>query len=117
MYILQIATDTPTLLVNGDFWYSQTKVAYKQLQITANYADSTSDALAKLEQTSQTAAVATAVRNYASALETRGQTKMANMIRNKFVEKALTNSESLNSQATIQAINSGSPTAVLKIFQ
>lgn len=116
-YILQIATDVPSLTVNGDYWYSQSKVAYKSLQITASFADSTSDALAKLAQTSETASIATAVRDFTSKLESKGQTKTAQMIRNKFVEKALTNTDSLNSQATIQAINSGSPTAVLKIFQ
>jgi hypothetical protein len=103
--------------LNEGKWYSEDVIAYKTFVINANFAKSDADALAILAQDARTKSIATAIRDYTSKLEQKGLTKQASAIKQRFIEKAMTTNVSQNTQATIQAINSGSPTAVLKVFQ
>jgi hypothetical protein len=52
-----------------------------------------------------------------TALDAITLSEQASAIKQRFIEKAMTTNVSQNTQAAVQAINSGSPTAVLKVFQ
>lgn len=107
----------PSLLKFGNPYYSADKIAYITPSVNVSFAKNTSDAMSLLLQDAESRAVATAVRDYVQDLKQQGQTRTAQQIENAFVEKALSTSVSNNATATIQAINSGSPLSVLKIFQ
>jgi len=116
-YTVSLTSSVPTLLKNGVPFYSAERIGFSTPSLTLSFATSTSDAMSKLAQDSQTKAVAQAVREYTSYLKSHGQNDTASRIESAFVEKALTTNVSNTATATVQAINSGSPTAVLKIFQ
>ena len=82
-----------------------------------SYASSSQDAFTKLTQAQQSNSIAKSIRDYTNKLEQQGQSKTAAQIKSKFVEKSLTTGITQNANTVINAINSGSPTAVLKIFQ
>jgi len=107
----------PSLLKNGVAFYSTERIGFSTPTLTLSFATSTSEAMSKLSQDSETRAVAQAIREYTSNLKSSGQSEVATKIENAFVEKALTTNVSNTASATITAINSGSPTSVLKIFQ
>lgn len=107
----------PSLLKNGVPFYSAERIGFSTPSLTLSFATSTSEAMSKLIQDSQTRAVAQAIREYTSHLKSSGQSEVATKIENAFVEKALSTNVSNTASATITAINSGSPTSVLKIFQ
>lgn len=116
-YTISLTNSVPTLLKNGVPYYSAERIGFSTPSLTLSFATSTSEAMSKLMQDSQSRAVAQAVRDYTSRLKSQGQSDTASKIESAFVEKALTTNVSNTATATVQAINSGSPTAVLKIFQ
>ena len=116
-FTLILTNGIPTLLVNGTPYYSTGTIAHVTPSLNISYASSTQDAFTKLTQSGQSNSVAKSIRDYTNKLEQQGQTKMATKIKSKFVEKALTDGVTKNTNAVTNAINSGSPTAVLKIFQ
>ncbi|QOG13045.1 hypothetical protein [Arcobacter sp. FWKO B] len=107
----------PSLLKNGVAYYSADKIGFSTPTLTLAFANTTSEAMSKLLQDSESSAVAQAVREYTSTLRSQGQTKTASQIESAFVEKALTKNVNKDIAAVKQAIDSASPTSVLKIFQ
>jgi len=116
-YTLMLTSSVPTLLKNGMAYYSSTNIGFAKPTLTISFATNINNALSKLEQDQQSASVAKMIREYTSKLESEGKTKIAQKIKNKFVEKALTENVSNTSTAVVNAINSGSPIAVLNIFK
>ena len=116
-FTVVLTSSVPTLMKNGTAYYSSERVGYAQPTLTLSVATNDSDALSIVEQDTQSKAVAQAVREYTSKLEQSGQSEVASKIKTAMIEKALTSNLSTTANATVQAINSGSPTAVLKIFQ
>ena len=116
-YTLILTSSVPTLLKNGMAYYSSTNIGFSKPTLTITFATSTNDALSKLEQDQQTRSVAKMIREYTSKLESEGKTEIAQRIKNRFVEKALTTNVSNTTNAVVNAINSGSPIAVLHIFR
>jgi len=112
-----LTNSVPMLLKNGIPYYSSTKIGFSTPSLTLSFALNDSDALSKLEQDSNSKSVTKMIRQYTSYLEQKGQSEIASKIKNAMIEKALTSNLSTTASATIQAINSGSPTSVLKIFQ
>lgn len=116
-FTLVLTNGIPNLLVNGTAYYSSTTIAHITPTLNVSYASSTQDAFTKLTQSQQSNSIAKSIRDYTNKLEQQGQSKTASQIKSKFVEKSLTTGVTQNANAVISAINSGSPTAVLKIFQ
>ncbi|WP_331775011.1 hypothetical protein [Sulfurospirillum sp. 1612] len=116
-YTLQLTSSIPILFKNGSVLYSSDRVGYSTPLLTLAYATSTSNALSKLSQNSSTRSITNMVRRYTSHLKSIGKQQIAQKIENAFVEKSLTHNITNSASATVQAINSGSPLAVLKIFQ
>lgn len=116
-YTLQLTQSVPVLLKNGAVVYSAEKLGYNTPLISLSYANSNSEALSMLEQDSKTSSLTKTVRRYTSHLNSIGEQAMAQEIESKFIEKALTKNITNSATAAVEAINSGSPTAVLKIFQ
>jgi len=116
-YTLMLTSSVPTLLKNGTAYYSSANIGFTKPTLTISFATNTNDALSKLEQDQKSASVAKMIREYTSKLESEGKTEIAQKIKNKFIEKALTENVSNTSTAVVNAINSGSPIAVLNIFK
>lgn len=116
-YTLQLTQSVPALLKNGTVVYSAEKLGYNTPLISLSYANSNSEALSMLEQDSKTSSLTKTVRRYTSHLKSIGEQAMAQEIESKFIEKALTKNITNSATAAVEAINSGSPTAVLKVFQ
>jgi len=116
-YTLVLTSSVPTLLKNGMAYFSSTNIGFSKPTLSISFATNTNDALSKLEQDQQSTSVAKMIREYTSKLESEGKTKIAQKIKNRFIEKALTQNVQNMSTATVQAINSGSPVAVLNIFK
>jgi len=106
----------PSLIKNGVPYYSAERIGFSTPSLTVSFATSTSEAMSKLIQDSESRAVAQMIREYVSHLQSNGQSEVASKIESAFVEKALTLNVSRTATATVAAINSGSPTAVLKVF-
>lgn len=116
-YTLKLTDGIPILLNYGNNYYSQSSVKHITPIFTISFANSTSDAFSKLLQDSESRAVAEAVRDYTSKLRSQNQSETASKVEAAFVEKALTTNISLVANAATNAINSGNPLAVLKVFQ
>lgn len=117
-YTLILTNSVPTLLVDGSSWYSAQSVGHIQnASLNLSFANSMQDAFSKLTQNQASKSVAGMVRDYTNKLTQEGQSEVANAIKSKFVEKSLTTGTNKTASATVNAINSGSPTAVLKVFQ
>jgi len=115
-FTIALTSSVPTLLRNGAPYYSAEKIGFNTPSLTISFATNDSDAMSKVEQDTQSRSVALAIRQYTSHLEQQGQSEVASKIKTAMIEKALTSNLSNTANATIQAINSGSPTAVLRIF-
>jgi hypothetical protein len=116
-FTIVLTSSVPTLLRNGAPYYSAERIGFNTPSLTISFATNDSDAMSKVEQDSESRSVAQAVRQYTAHLEQQGQSEVASKIKTAMIEKALTSNLSTTASATVQAINSGSPTAVLKIFQ
>jgi len=116
-FTVSLTSSIPTLMRNGTPFYSAERIGYATPSLTLSFATNESDALSKIEQDTESKSVAQAVRQYTSYLEQQGQSEVASKIKTAMIEKALTSNLSTTASATVQAINSGSPTAVLKVFQ
>lgn len=116
-YVIMLTSSVPQLIKTGTVYYSAEKIGFGTPNLTISFATNSSQAIDKLVQDSQSKQVAQAVRDYVSDLRSKGQSKVASEIESAFIEKALTTNVSNTASATIQAINSGSPISVLKIFQ
>jgi len=116
-YTLVLTNALPNLYVNGVPYYSTSTAGYTKPMLNISYATSTNDAFSKLTQNQNSRTVSGMIRNYTNMLMQQGHSKIATKIRNKFVEKTLSKGTNTNVTATVQAINSGSPLAVLKLFQ
>jgi len=116
-YTLILTNALPNLLIDGAPYYSHNSMAFLTPSISISFATSTSNAFSKLAQNQQSNTIAGMIRDYTNKLEQRGESETATRIKNLFVEKTLNNSITHNTSAIVDAINSGSPLAVLKIFQ
>ncbi|SFP02263.1 hypothetical protein [Hydrogenimonas thermophila] len=116
-YSLILTGSVPTLLKNGMAYYSSTNIGFAKPTLTITFATNINDALSKLEQDQQTASIAKMIREYTSKLESQGKTEIAQKIKSKFIEKALTENVSNTASAVVNAINSASPVSVLNIFK
>ena len=116
-YTLVITNALPLLYINGASYYSATSVGFINPTLKISFATSTNDAFSKLAQNQDSRSVAGMIRDYTSKLVQQGHSDIATTIRNKFVEKSLNHGININATTTVQAINSGSPMAVLKLFQ
>ena len=116
-YVLVLTHSVPQLFVNGSLYYSAQEIRHTKPSLSVSVGSSISDTMSVLAQDSESAAVAEAVREYTSKLRSQGQTQTASQIETAFVEKALT--QNINKDITVvkQAIDSASPTAVLRVFQ
>jgi len=116
-FTVLLTNSVPTLLKNGVPFYSAEKIGFSTPSLVISFATNDNEALSKIEQDTQSKSVAKAIRAYTSYLEQHGQSKIASKIKTAMIEKAMTSNISNTANATIKAINSGSPTAVLRIFQ
>ncbi len=116
-YVLILTNSIPTLLKNGIPFYSGTNIGYSRPLLTVTFATNTNDAFTKLIQDQNTRTVAKLIRDYTSKLESKGKTKIAQEIKSKFIEKALNTNLQTSVNTVVNAINSGSPIAVLNIFK
>jgi len=117
VFTLKLTDSVPNLLINGYLYYSATNIGFTKPTLTLSFATNLSEALSLLEQNAETASIARMIREYCQKLESEGKTKIANEIKSKFVEKALTTNITIQTNAIVNAINSGSPIAVLNIFK
>jgi hypothetical protein len=117
IFTLKLTNSVPNLEINGYLYYSATNVGFTKPTLTLSFATNLNQALSILEQNAKTASIARMVREYCQKLESEGKTRIANEIKSKFVEKALTTNITTNTNAIVNAINSGSPIAVLNIFK
>ena len=117
IFTLKLTDSVPNLLINGYLYYSSSNIGFTKPTLTLSFATNLNEALSLLEQNAETASIARMVREYCQKLESEGKTKIANEIKSKFIEKALTTNVTTNTNAVINAINSGSPIAVLNIFK
>ena len=117
IFTLKLTNSVPNLLVNGYLYYSATNIGFTKPTLTLSFATNLNKALSLLEQNAETASIAKMIREYTQKLESEGKTKIANEIKSKFVEKALTTNITTQTNAIVNAINSGSPIAVLNIFK
>lgn len=114
---LIITNAIPTLLINGAVYYSATDIGFTKPMLTIAFSSNTNEALSKLAQDSSTAALTKLIRDYTNKLESEGKSKIASEIKARYVEKALTSNITTQTSAVVNAINSGSPIAVLNIFK
>ena len=117
IFTLKLTDSVPNLLINGYLYYSSSNIGFTKPTLTLSFATNLNQALSFLEQNVETASIAKLIREYCQKLESEGKTKIANEIKSKFVEKTLTTNITTNTNAVINAINSGSPVAVLNIFK
>jgi len=117
IFTLKLTDSVPNLLINGYLYYSATNIGFTKPTLTLSFATNLNQALSLLEQNAETASIARMVREYCQKLESEGKTKIANEIKSKFIEKALTTNITTQTNAIVNAINSGSPIAVLNIFK
>ena len=117
VFTLKLTDSVPNLLINGYLYYSSSNIGFTKPTLTLSFATNLNQALSLLEQNAETASVARMVREYCQKLESESKTKIANEIKSRFVEKALTTNVTTNTNAIVNAINSGSPIAVLNIFK
>jgi len=116
-YTLVLTPAMPNLYINGGLYYSSSQAGYNNQTLKVSIVSSHSQSVSSTTQTQNSKSVASIIRDYTSKLEQEGRSDIATKIKNKFIEKSLTNSLSTNRQALVQAINSGSPISVLKIFK
>ncbi len=117
IFTLKLTDSVPNLLINGYLYYSSTNIGFTKPTLTLTFATNLNTALSFLEQNAETASIAKMIREYTQKLESEGKTKIANEIKTRFVEKALTTNVTTNVNTVVNAINSGSPIAVLNIFK
>jgi len=117
IFTLKLTDSVPNLLINGYLYYSSSNIGFTKPTLTLSFATNLNQALSLLEQNTETASITKLIREYCQKLESEGKTKIANEIKSRFVEKALTTNVITNTNAIINAINSGSPIAVLNIFK
>jgi len=117
IFTLKLTDSVPNLLINGYLYYSSSNIGFTKPTLTLSFATNLNQALSLLEQNAQTASIAKMIREYTQKLESEGKTKIANEIKSRFVEKALTININNQTNAIVNAINSGSPIAVLNIFK
>ncbi len=117
IFTLKLTDSVPNLLINGYLYYSSTNIGFTKPTLTLTFATNLNAALSLLEQNARTASIARILREYTQKLESEGKTKIANEIKTRFVEKALTTNITTNVNTVVNAINSGSPIAVLNIFK
>jgi len=117
IFTLKLTDSVPNLLINGYLYYSSSNIGFTKPTLTLSFATNLNQALSLLEQNAQTASIARMIREYTQKLESEGKTKIANEIKSRFVEKALTTNITTQTNAIVNAINSGSPIAVLNIFK
>jgi hypothetical protein len=117
IFTLKLTDSVPNLLINGYLYYSSSNIGFTKPTLTLSFATNLNQALSLLEQNAETASIARMIRKYTQKLESEGKTKIANEIKSKFVEKALTTNITTQTNAIVNAINSGSPISVLNIFK
>jgi hypothetical protein len=117
IFTLKLTDSVPNLLINGYLYYSSSNIGFTKPTLTLSFATNLNQALSFLEQNAETASITKIIREYTQKLESEGKTKIANEIKSKFIEKALTTNITNQTSAIINAINSGSPIAVLNIFR
>ena len=117
IFTLKLTDSVPNLLINGYLYYSSSNIGFTKPTLTLSFATNLNQALSLLEQNAETASIARMIREYTQKLESEGKTKIANEIKSRFVEKALTTNITTQTNAIVNAINSGSPIAVLNIFK
>jgi hypothetical protein len=116
-YTLVLTHGIPNLLINGAPYYTATSIGYITPTLNISFATTTNEAFSLIAQNQKSKSLAGIIRDYTSKLKQEGQSTIATQIENKFIEKALTTNVSRTTNAAVQAINSGSPLAVLKLFQ
>jgi len=116
-YTLVLTNSFPNLYINGAPYYSATSVGFINPTLNISFATNTNEAFSKLAQNQDSNSITGMVRDYTSKLIQKGHSEIATKIRNKFVEKSLNHGVNANATTMVQAINSGSPMAVLKLFQ
>ena len=116
-YTLLLTNNIPNLYINGAPYYTATNAGFTHPSLNITFATSNSDAFSKIAQTQASKSLANVIRDYTNKLEQKGETKIATKIRNKFIETSLNHSSTATANTVIQAINSGSPLAVLHIFR
>ena len=117
IFTLKLTDSVPNLLINGYLYYSATNIGFTKPTLTLSFATNLNEALSLLEQNAETASIARMIKKYCQKLESEGKTKIANEIKSKFIEKAITTNITTQTNAIVNAINSGSPIAVLNIFR
>ncbi len=117
LYTLALTPFIPNLYVNGALWYSANEIASMRPVITLSFSKSNTEALSKLEQIQSTKTVAKLIRDYTQKLRQKGETQLAQRIESKFIEDTLTKGKTRSVNSVLNAISSGSPIAVLKLFQ
>jgi len=117
VFTLKLTDSVPNLLINGYLYYSSSNIGFTKPTLTLSFATNLNEALSLLEQNTKTASITRLIREYCQKLQSEGKTKIANQIKSKFIEKALTTNITTQTNAIVNAINSGSPIAVLNIFK
>jgi|GEM_PF-3576053 len=115
-WMLQINPSIPQLLQFGTARYSANRIGHATPTLSLSIANSDSDAMQIALADSESRAVATMVRDFTSQLRSKGQSKVANEIETKMLEKAMTSNLSREASNVVHAISTGNPLAVLKIF-
>ena len=116
-YTIELTNSIPKLYVNGNIWYSAYEIAGMKPTLTLNFSKNNSEAMSKLEQMQSTRSVAKMIRDYTQRLKQKGQTRIAQQIESRFIEDTLSNGKTKSVNSVVNAINSGSPIAVLNIFK
>lgn len=116
-FTLVLTHGVPNLLVNGAPFYTATSIGFTTPSLNISFATNTNEAFSYLTQDTKSNSIAGMVRDYTNKLEQRGENKIAMQIKNKFVEKTLSNSLTATSGTVVNAINSGSPISVLRLFK
>ena len=116
-YAIELTNNIPRLYINGNLWYSSYEIVGIKPTLTLNFSKNNSEAMSKLNQMQSTKSVAKMIRDYTQQLKQKGLTKIAQQIESRFIEDTLSNGKTKSVNTIVNAINSGSPIAVLNIFK
>lgn len=113
----QLTGDVPIIAKYGKVIFSKDHIDGIQAQLQVSAGSSINDSYQTALNMNQDYVLTNAMRQYVGKLEQEGQTKTANQIKQAVTQKAYTTGLNTVSNSATQAINSGNPLAVLKVFQ
>jgi len=113
----QLTGDIPQIAKFGKVIFAKDHIDGIQAQLQVSAGETTSESFSNALNMSEDYVLANALRQYVSTLEQKGETQTANKIKQAVTQKAFTTGLSQTHSSAIQAINSGNPLAVLKVFQ